>query len=113
MGVLDTWDFYYMFFRLINPFIKNGPFLYPLKTSENLTVFWCFLGVEKGCIGKTWVNSAGFFLLNLADYGKTMNISCFCVPVVGLTLCKCMCVFYSKYARVKQSISEETSWCDI
>ena len=33
-----------------NPFIPNAPFLYPLKTSENITVFWCFQAVEKGCI---------------------------------------------------------------
>ena len=38
-----------------NPFIPNTPFLYPLKTSENLTFFWCFQGVEKGCIGNKWV----------------------------------------------------------
>ena len=30
----------------INPFVPNAPFLYSLKTSENLTVF-CFQGVEK------------------------------------------------------------------
>ena len=24
--------------------------------SENLTVFWCFQGVKKGCIGNNWVN---------------------------------------------------------
>ena len=24
------------------PFISNAPFLYPLKTSENRKVFWCF-----------------------------------------------------------------------
>ena len=35
----------------LNPFVPSAPFLYPLKTSENLMVFWCFLGVEKG-----WVN---------------------------------------------------------
>ena len=28
---------------------------YLLKTSSNLTVFSCFHGVEKGCIGKEWV----------------------------------------------------------
>ena len=33
----------------LNPFVHNAPFLYPLKTSENLKVFWCFQGVEKGC----------------------------------------------------------------
>ena len=42
---------------LINPFAPNTPFLYPLKTSENLTVFWSFQGVEKECIGDTWAHS--------------------------------------------------------
>ena len=31
------------------------PFLYPLKTLENLPVF-CFQGVEKGFMGNKWVN---------------------------------------------------------
>ena len=35
----------------INRFVPNAPFLYPLKTSENL-----FSGVQKGCIGYKWVN---------------------------------------------------------
>ena len=26
----------------VNPFVPNAPFLYPLKTSENPTIFWCF-----------------------------------------------------------------------
>ena len=33
----------------VNTFVPNAPFLYPL------TVFWCFQGVEKGCIGNKWV----------------------------------------------------------
>ena len=41
---------------LLNPFVPNAPLLYPLKTSKNLTVFWCFEGVEKGWIGNKWVN---------------------------------------------------------
>ena len=28
----------------INAFVPNAPFLYPLKTSKNLTVFSCFQG---------------------------------------------------------------------
>ena len=32
-----------------------APFLYPLETSENLTVFWCFQGVEKRWIRNKWV----------------------------------------------------------
>ena len=39
-----------------NPFVPNAPFLYPLKT-ENRKIFWCFQGVEKGCIGNEWVNA--------------------------------------------------------
>ena len=39
------------FIGYINPFSPNAPFLYPLKTSENRKVFWCFQGVDKGCIG--------------------------------------------------------------
>ena len=43
----------------INPFVPNAPFFYPLKTAENLSVFWCFQGIEKGCIGNEWGKSAG------------------------------------------------------
>ena len=42
--------------RLVNPFVPNAPFLYPLKTSENRKVYCYFQGVEKGCIGNEWVN---------------------------------------------------------
>ena len=38
-----------------NPFVPKAPFFYPLRTSENLTVFWCFYGIEKMCIGNEWV----------------------------------------------------------
>ena len=31
----------------LNPIVPNAPFLYPLKTSENFKVFFCFQGVEK------------------------------------------------------------------
>ena len=41
----------------INAFVPNAPSLNPLRTSESLTVFWCFRGVEKGCIGNKWVNT--------------------------------------------------------
>ena len=36
---------------MFNPFVSNAAFLFPLKTLENLTVFWCFEGVEKAYIG--------------------------------------------------------------
>ena len=44
------------------PFVPNAPFLYPLKTSENLTVFQ---GLEKGCIGNEWVKEKIKNLFNL------------------------------------------------
>ena len=34
---------------------SNAPFLYSLKTSENGKIFWCFQGIEKGCIGNEWL----------------------------------------------------------
>ena len=40
-----------------NPFALNVRFLYPLKTSETLTVFWSFQGVENRCIGWTSHNT--------------------------------------------------------
>ena len=38
-------------FIVFNPFVPNAPFLYPLKTSENRAVSWCFQVVEKGALG--------------------------------------------------------------
>ena len=47
-----------IFHNTVNPFVPNAPFPYPLKTLENLTVFWCFQGVEKGCIGNEWFDKS-------------------------------------------------------
>ena len=50
-----------IFQKLVNPFVPNAPFLYPLKTSENRKVKKGCIGsremVKKGCIEKEWVNS--------------------------------------------------------
>ena len=53
---------------VINSFVPITPFLYPLKTSENLTVFWCFQWVEKGCIGSEWVNKKMLLNANIRRY---------------------------------------------
>ena len=42
-------------YQTLNPFVPNAPFLYSLKTLENLKDFWCFQEVEKRCIGNEWV----------------------------------------------------------
>ena len=53
---------------IFNPFAPNAPFLYPLKTSENRKVFWCFQGVEKGCIWDEWANKYNAIkLLNILE----------------------------------------------
>ena len=71
----------------INPFVPNAPFLYPLKTSENLTAFWFFHGVEDGCTGNEWVkgqsyhyieNSRQFIykVIQLSDFHKIPTSAC-------------------------------------
>ena len=40
-----------LFLDFIDPFVPSAPFLYLLKTLGNLIVFYCFQGVEKGCLG--------------------------------------------------------------
>ena len=57
-GKISTWVERNYFFRTFNPFLPNAPFLYPLKTRENRKIFWCFPGVEKGCIRNKWVKNA-------------------------------------------------------
>ena len=42
---------------LVDQFVPNTLLLYPLRISKNFTVFWCFQGVEKGCIGNKWVKT--------------------------------------------------------
>ena len=50
-----SFNWFLITFWLVNPFIPNALFLWLLKLSENRKVFWCFQGVEKGCIGYEWV----------------------------------------------------------
>ena len=57
-----------------NPFVPKVPFLYPLKTSENRKVFWCFQGVEKGCIGNKRVK-LDIFSTDLEFVEEVHNIS--------------------------------------
>ena len=63
---------------LVNPFVPNAPFLYPLKTSENRKIFWCFQGMEKGGIGKEWANNPWDteILPNLTDNGNFTSVTC-------------------------------------
>ena len=56
--LMKLWVFFTQCFQdvVFKPFVPNALFLYSLKTSENITIFWCFQMVEKGCIVNKWVN---------------------------------------------------------
>ena len=45
-----------MIMTKINPFVPNAPFLYFLKTLENLTVFCCFQGIWNKWVNKSYFN---------------------------------------------------------
>ena len=51
--------------------VPNSPFFYTLKTSENITVFWCFHRVERGCIGSKWVEK--LFTIHTTISKRTLN----------------------------------------
>ena len=58
-GFIVNWSYCNYTIRVhgkITPFVPDAPSLYPLKISENRKVFWCFKGVEKGCIRNKWVH---------------------------------------------------------
>ena len=93
-----------MSYLLVNPFVLNAPFLYPPKT-ENLTVFWCFQGVEKGCTGNKWVNNA--FKVHIL-YWLVLQL-CFCFHYC----CKCVVLYSCTSALILQIviISFYLNWC--
>ena len=69
---------------LLNPFAPNAPFHYPLKTSQNLTVFWRLQGVENGCIGNEWVNDFPFTWITNHFVGSTTQINLLSIFVAPL-----------------------------
>ena len=64
-----------------NPFVPSAPFLYPLKSLGNVKVFWCFQGVEKGCIGNKWVKITTFCKKNW-----TINFQNLCMCTVDVLI---------------------------
>ena len=57
----------------LNPCVPIVLFLYPPKTSENRKVFWCFQGVEKGCIANEWVKVMKLLERHLQLFTKTLQ----------------------------------------
>ena len=62
---------------LINPFVPNAPFLYPLKTSGNQKVFWYSEGVEKVCMGTNGLSQfhMSFFMPWFFKWKSNQNLS--------------------------------------
>ena len=58
MVILDNFENF--IHNQFNPFVPNAPFLYLLKISENRAIFWCFQGVEKGCVGNECIKKEQF-----------------------------------------------------
>ena len=69
----------------IKLFVPTASFLYPLKTSENLMVFWSSEGVENGCIGNEWVK------FKYQDFDRLMSsaVSFHHVPIQKNCMKKC------------------------
>ena len=72
-----------------NPFVLNAPFLYPLKTSENRKVCWCFQEEEKEYIANEWVKFYSksnmhificIFVVNYIDFCMY-----FCLLILSIT----------------------------
>ena len=74
------WLYFYSITHF-NTYVPNAPFLYPLKTSENREVFWCFQWVEKGFIWNEWVKmwhfleGGTYFDLNVKERGAVSRPS--------------------------------------
>ena len=75
--LLRIYIFWYIFSGirnlLINSFVRNAPFLYPMKTFKKITVFWCFQKVKKGCIGNKWIKSLRKIMFFFSLKTKVIN----------------------------------------
>ena len=64
----EVWSWFLPCGSLSTHLFPMHPFSTSLKTSENLTVFWCFQGAEKGCIGNKGVNRHFYLIQKLRDF---------------------------------------------
>ena len=88
-----------MSMEIINPFESITPFLYPLKTSENLTVFLCFQGEEKVGSSRQEVLCEKGVLRNFTKFTrKHLCRSLFFNKVAGLRR-RCFLVNFMKFLR--------------
>ena len=68
------------------------------KTSENHKVFWCFHGVEKGCIGNEWVKT---FKIHLTRAFNSHN-----PKWIKLNKCLRLCLSHLCEPKFKHSLQD-------
>ena len=101
--------------QLINPFVPNALFLYPLKTSENLTVFW---GVEKGCIGNKWVKSSlssctDSEALRNASHVRKKSVIKFKLKSCSVPYMKSLCSCFELFDKISNKRKEKVHWYSV
>ena len=104
--------------QLINPFVPNALFLYPLKTSENRKVFWCFWGVEKGCIGNKWVkislsSCTDSEALRNASHVRKKSVIKFKLKSCSVPYMKSLCCCFELFDKISNKRKEKVHWYSI
>ena len=96
--------------NFINSFVSNAPFLYPLETSENFSVFRCFQGVERGYIGNKWVKKETVALVFSSEFCKIFKNS-FLIEYLRLTVFEAE--FLAKNQKMKIRLKSESRECTV
>ena len=104
--------------QLINPFVPNALFLYPLKTSENRKVFSCFWGVEKGCIGNKWVKSSlssctDSEALRNASHVRKKSVIKFKLKSCSVPYMKSLCSCFELLDKISNKRKEKVHWYSV
>ena len=81
------WKHQKTFLSLPQENIRKPSFLYPMKTLENLTVFWYFQGEEKGCIGNEWVKNKDLLLMPFMKFSIIFRTSIFQITLERVVHC--------------------------
>ena len=98
---LSFWGFYYIIdaIDLLIYLFPMHPFSAPSKHQK--TVFCCFQGVEKGCIGNKWVNVAVFFKKVIGSYVNIVQFTNIFFRIYTAQKWSCIKDFFSKCDKIR------------
>ena len=99
---------------MLTHLFPHALFLYPLKTSENLTIFWCFQRVERRRIGNKWVKllCAHILFLIFSESLRKMNVKSIIIHVwyytllVNCGLVFCCLIFKCVYISMPENVNK-------